>query len=78
MRRFEQSLERNPGFAFGRLYLIASYGHLGRVDDAAWELAEFLVIKPEFNLELARKESLYKRPEDTQLLVDGLRLAGLQ
>lgn len=76
--KFEQSLERNPGFWFGRMYLVASYGHLGRSEDAAWELEELLVIRPDFNLNIARKESLYKRTEDTQLLVDGLRLAGLQ
>jgi adenylate cyclase len=32
---FEESLERNPGYPFGRMYLVASYGHLGRIGDAS-------------------------------------------
>jgi len=75
---FEQALKRNPQYALGRLYLIASYGQLGMLDDAAWELDEFLVLRPDYSLSVARDESVFRRPEHTQAFVEGLRKAGLQ
>jgi adenylate cyclase len=74
---FREVLEQNPAFASGRLTLIASYGHLGMEDDAEWEIDELLTVRPEYSLSVAREESTYKRPQDLETFVEGLRRAGI-
>jgi TolB-like protein len=74
----QEALDRNPIFIAARLNLIASYGQLGMADDAAWELEELLVVRPNYGLSVAREEALYRRPEDTERLIDGLGKAGLR
>ncbi len=70
-------LDRNPAFATARLALIATYGHLGVEDEAAWEIDELLTLRPDYSLSTARQEALYERPEDIEKFIEGLRRAGI-
>ncbi len=70
-------------------YLAASYGQLGRIDEAHAELAEFIDLRrsdlvaagedaPTALTDLAQYElNMHRRPEDRDRFLDGLRKAGL-
>jgi len=75
--RFEQIIERNPHFLLGRIYLAATYAHLGRTDDADWEVQEVLTLSPEISLAFEEARAPYQDPADLRHFVDGLRKAGL-
>jgi adenylate cyclase len=73
----KQRLTRNPVTDVSRALLAASYGHLGRFEEARAAWQEVLRVNPDFSLEYRRKVLPYKNPEDFELMVDGLRKAGL-
>jgi adenylate cyclase len=72
-----QRLTRNPVTDVSRALLAASYGHLGRLDEARAAWQEVLRVNPDFSLDYRRKVLPYKNPEDFELMVGGLRKAGL-
>jgi adenylate cyclase len=73
----KRRLARNPGTDVSRALLAASYGHLGRFDEARAEWREMLRVNPDYSLEYRRKVLPYKNPEDFELIVGGLRKAGI-
>ena len=73
----KRRLVRNPGTDVSRVLLAASYGHLGRFDEARVEWQEALRVNPDYSLEYRRKVLPYKNPADFELMVDGLRKAGI-
>ncbi|TIM24375.1 MAG: adenylate/guanylate cyclase domain-containing protein, partial [Mesorhizobium sp.] len=73
----KERLTRNPVTDVSRALLAASYGHLGRFDEARAAWQEVLRVNPEYSLEYRRKVLPYKNPEDFELVVEGLRTAGL-
>ena len=73
----KRRLARNPGTDVSRALLAASYGHLGRLDEARAEWREVLRVNPDYSLEYRRKVLPYKYPEDFERIVDGLRKAGI-
>ena len=73
----KRRLVRNPGTDVSRVLLAASYGHLGRFDEARVEWQEVFRINPDYSLEYRRKVLPYKNPADFERVVDGLRKAGL-
>ena len=73
----KRRLVRNPGTDVSRVLLAASYGHLGRFDEAREQWQEVFRINPEYSLEHRRKVLPYKNPSDFELVVDGLRKAAL-
>ena len=73
----KRRLVRNPDTDVSRVLLAASYGHLGRFDEARVEWQEVFRINPDYSLEYRRKVLPYKNPDDFELVVDGLRRAGL-
>ncbi len=75
--QFKKVLDRNPGFPGARRTLAAAYAHLGRLDEAAWEIEEILSRDPEFTLAKTRRITPYKRTEDMEHYIAGLRKAGL-
>jgi adenylate cyclase len=84
LRRYEEAigilkrrLVRNPGTDVSRVLLAASYGHLGRFEEARQEWQEAFRVNPDYSLEHRRKVLPYKNPDDFELIVDGLRKAGL-
>ncbi len=84
MRRFQEaaglirrSIARNPHALPPHFYLAAAYGQLAEDGLARDALAEARKISPEFSLARARAVTPYRREEDLNLLLDGLRRAGL-
>jgi cytochrome c-type biogenesis protein CcmH/NrfG len=73
----KERLTRNPATDVSRALLASSYGHLGRFDEARAAWQEVLQVNPNYSLEYRRKVLPYKNPEDFELVVDGLRKAGL-
>ena len=73
----KRRLVRNPGTDVSRVLLAASYGQLGRFDEARVEWQEVFRVNPDYSLEHRRKVLPYKNPDDFELVVDGLRKAGL-
>ena len=73
----KRRLVRNPNTDVSRVLLAACYGHLGRFDEARMEWQEVFRINPDYSLEHRRKVLPYKNPADFELVVDGLRKAGL-
>ena len=73
----KKALDRNPDFPGARRTLAAAYAYLGRLDEAAWEVEEILSRDPEFTLAKARRITPYKRAEDMEHYIAGLRKAGL-
>jgi adenylate cyclase len=73
----KRRLVRNPNTDISRALLAASYGHLGRNDEARKEWQELLRVNPNYSVEHRRKVLPYKTPADFELFVDGLRKVGL-
>ncbi|WP_202361603.1 adenylate/guanylate cyclase domain-containing protein [Mesorhizobium sp. 131-3-5] len=73
----KRRLVRNPDTDVSRVLLAASYGHLGRFAEAREQWQEVFRVNPDYSLEYRRKVLPYKNPDDFDLVVDGLRRAGL-
>ncbi len=68
---------RTPETDASRMLLAATYGQMGRLDEAREEWREALRVNPDYSLEHRRKVLPYKNPADFEAVVDGLRKAGL-
>ena len=84
MRRFEdaatiiaRSIAHNPEALPAHFYLAACHGQLGEDALAREALAEVRRISPDFSLAWVRTIAAYRRAADLDLLIDGLRKAGL-
>ncbi|MBA1143582.1 adenylate/guanylate cyclase domain-containing protein [Mesorhizobium neociceri] len=84
LRRYEEAIDlllqrlaRNAVTDVSRALLAASYGHLGRLEEARAAWQEVLRVNPDFSLEYRRKVLPYKNPADFEPMVDGLRKAGI-
>jgi Tfp pilus assembly protein PilF len=64
-------------YDMSRVLLASAYGHLGRTSEARDEWREALRFNPDYSLEHRRRVLLYKKPADFELMVEGLRKAGL-
>ncbi|HEY3147906.1 MAG TPA: adenylate/guanylate cyclase domain-containing protein [Dongiaceae bacterium] len=64
-------------FFWGHAYLAASYALAGRIERARQSAAEVLRLVPDFSSSRFDEKEPYKRAEDRQHLLEGLRLAGL-
>ncbi|MER9403800.1 adenylate/guanylate cyclase domain-containing protein [Mesorhizobium caraganae] len=72
-----QRLARNAATDVSRALLAACYGHLGRLEEARAAWQDLLRVNPDYSLEYRRKVLPYKNPGDFDLMVDGLRKAGV-
>ena len=66
-----------PDFVAGYKPLIASLGHLGRRDEARPYVEKLLSLEPNFTVEHFGRRYPFKREEDRQRYMEGLRLAGI-
>ncbi len=73
-----RSIAHNPQSLPSHFYLAATYGQLGEEALARDALAEASRISPNFSIAQARAVAAYRREEDLNLLLDGLRMAGLR
>ena len=74
----KRRLTRHPDTDISRVLLAASFGHLGRTDEARAQWQEVFRINPNYSLEHRRKVLPYKNPADFELVVEGLRKAGIE
>ena len=73
----ERVVERNSQFLRGHLVLAATYGQMGRTEDAKWEAEEALALLPGMTIKQRRAIVPYRRQADTERYITGLRRAGL-
>jgi TolB-like protein/Tfp pilus assembly protein PilF len=73
----KQALERNPNWQPARQVLISAYGHLGRIDDAQWEIIELQAASSDMSLARIRERAPFRNSADLDRLLAGLRKAGL-
>ena len=74
---FEKSLQQNPNYNQSRLFLAAAYAHMGALDEAAWELSELDASGARGSLDHFKSRFAFRRPSDTERVIQGLRKAGL-
>lgn len=74
---FADVLEKNPEAQEARLWMAAALGHVGRIEDAKWELDQVRVTGANLSLEHIEKSIPFKDPAQRKRLVDGLYKAGL-
>ncbi len=74
---FERRVARNAESDVSRVWLAASYGCLGRIEEARAAWAEALKINPDYSLEHRRKVLPFKDPADFDRLLEGLAKAGI-
>jgi adenylate cyclase len=68
---------RTPETDASRVLLAATYGQMGRFDEAREQWREALRVNPDYSLEHRRKVLPYKNPADFEAVVEGLRKAGV-
>jgi tetratricopeptide (TPR) repeat protein len=66
-----------PGFWRSNFALAVAYGQLGERDSAGRALQDLLALRPDFGSEARRELAKWWDPELVELLIDGLRKAGL-
>jgi adenylate cyclase len=76
-RASQARLARQPHSDVSHVLLAASYGHLGRAEEARAEWQEALRINPDYSIEHRRQILPYKNPTDFERVVEGLRKAGI-
>ena len=74
----KRRLTRHPDTDISRVLLAASFGHLGRTEEARAQWQEVFRTNPDYSLEHRRKVLPYKNPSDFELVVEGLRKAGIE
>jgi len=84
LRRYEEAeavlkrrIFRFPETDVSRVLLAATYGQMGRLEEAREQWREALRVNPNYSLEHRRKTLPYKNPADFEAVVEGLRKAGL-
>jgi len=73
----QKALQINPDFPACLRLLAATYGQLGRTDEARAALDQLQCLVPGQTIAAARSQLPLKRPEDMERYLDGLRKAGL-
>jgi adenylate cyclase len=74
----QRTLQRKPDLAITYRLLAASYGQLGRIDEAKRALDQALRLTPEFSLSAVRLIAGSADPGFRERLIDSLRKAGLK
>jgi TolB-like protein/Flp pilus assembly protein TadD len=72
-----RTIEENPRFPGAYRLLTATYGQLGKVEDAKVALGELLRQMPGLTVAATRQQVPWKRPGDADRYLGGLRKAGL-
>ena len=75
---YKKAIQLTPNNLFAHSGLAATYALMGKEEEARAEAAEVLQINPKFSVEYMAKISPYKRQEDTDQYMQGLRKAGLK
>lgn len=70
-------LQRNPRLQNALRILIATYGHMGRLDDAEWLVMEYEALGVPATITDMMQGINIEHPPYREAIIDGLRLAGL-
>ncbi len=74
---FKRLKERNPDSMWGYFWPASIYGHLGREEEAHAAAKELLRLNPKFSVEYWVKWPVPKNRDKWNLIINGLRKAGL-
>ena len=74
---FKKAIARNPAVGWPRRWLVATYGHLGKLDDAEWEISELDGLGQPFTIEVFKSHLPLQEPEYLKRLLGGARKAGV-
>ena len=74
----EQAVQMNPSYQMLRLWLAAAYAGSGRIEEAQWEAAELMALKPGFTLEYVQRVYPIRDPDYRQRFLTDLGKAGLE
>jgi adenylate cyclase len=72
-----ECVSRAPNMRAAHVWLAATYGQLGELDNASHEAAAVLRTDPSYTITGTPPVTALKRPEDIEHIADGLRKAGL-
>ncbi|MBD3610420.1 MAG: winged helix-turn-helix domain-containing protein [Gammaproteobacteria bacterium] len=73
----EKAKQRNENVVYVRLYLLASYLRLGRVDDAEWEAEQLQIIAPNMTISHLNKVHTIREGVIKQSFFNDLKQAGI-
>jgi adenylate cyclase len=74
----EKRLARNPNSETAHALLACCYGQIGEPEKCQKEWAEALRINPNFSMERRRRVLPFRRPEDFERRIEGLRKGGVE
>ncbi len=74
---FKKAILRNPAVGWPRRWLVATYGHLGKFDDAEWEMSELESLGQPFTIKMFKDRLPLKDSEYLKRLLEGARKAGV-
>ena len=74
---FQSAIGTNPTSERSRVWLAATYGQAGLIDDAEFETEEILALDPDFSIQRVRENVPLKVSNDIEHFIGGLRKAGL-
>ena len=75
---YKKAIHLQPKNIFARIILTATFALSGHEDEARAQAAEVLRINPRFSLDYWAKIATFKNQNDTDRMIEGLRLAGLK
>jgi len=75
---FEKAIHQNPDHFLAWIYLTATYGQMGREQEARAAAAQVLRVSHKFLVEPYAKRLPYKNQDDIRSLIDALHKAGLK
>jgi len=70
-------VSRAPKIRAGHMWLAATYGQLGRLEEARGAVAEVLHLEPDYIIGRRRSTVIFKNAKDAEHYFDGLHKAGL-
>jgi adenylate cyclase len=70
-----EAANRNPGAQRVRMWLVATYANAGKIEEAAWELEELMMLNPSFSVKSIERSIPFRDVTVRDRLVNGLRLA---
>ncbi len=75
---YKKAIQLTPDSSPAYAALAATYGLMGKENEAKAAAAELLRIDPKFSVEYVAKTNPAKKPADTEKFIQGLRKAGLK
>ena len=77
VENLKKAVERNPNVPWLRRHLIASYGRLGMIDEAQWEMSEIESISQPVNIQAFMKATAIQNLSYRKVYEEALRMAGV-